>query len=65
MKFVRAVNICSVSYTKIIVVCPCVRPSVTGGQWKQFDLEKQEAIFLAIEQQRLQLGYLCERQSWH
>ena len=34
---------------KIVVVCP----SVTGGQQKQFDLEKQEAVSLIIEQQKL------------
>ena len=48
-------------YIKILVV----RPSVTGGQRKQFDLKKQEVVSLAIEQQRLQLDDLCERQLWH
>ena len=56
-------------YTKIIVVrlCVClsVCPSVTGGQRKQFDPEKQEAISLAIEQQKLELGNLCDRHPWH
>ena len=27
-------------YTKIIVVRLCVCPSVTGGHWKRFDLER-------------------------
>ena len=49
-----------IAIIKILVV----RPSVTGGQQKRFDLEKQETVSLAIEQQRLQLGDLCERQSW-
>ena len=33
-----------ISNTKIIVVRPSVRPSVTGGQWKRFDLETQAAV---------------------
>ena len=44
---------------KIIVV----RPSVTGGQRKRFDFETQEAVYLAIERWKLELGDLCERHS--
>ena len=36
----------------------------TEGQRKRFDLEAEDAVSLAIEQQRLQLGDLCEWQSW-
>ena len=46
-------------------VCPSVRLSVTGGQQKQFGPEKQEAVSLATEQQKLELGNLCERQLWY
>ena len=46
-------------YIKILVV----HPSVTGGQRKRFDVEQQETVSLAIEQQRLQLGDLCEWQQ--
>ena len=37
---------------KIIVVhhiCVCIHLSVTGGQWKQIDLETEDAVSLAIE----------------
>ena len=52
---------CAIIIIKIIVVCPSVN---NGGQRKQFDLEKQEAASLIIEQQKLYLGYLsCECQS--
>ena len=34
---------------KIIVVRLCICLSITGGQRKQFDPEKQEAVSLAIE----------------
>ena len=37
--------------------------SVTGGQRKLFDLEIQEAVYLAIERWKLELGDLCEWQS--
>ena len=52
-------------YIKFIVVCACMRVCVMGGQRKQFDPEAEDAVSLAIDQQRLQLGDLCERQSWH
>ena len=52
-------------YTKIIVVRLCVCPSVTGGHRKRFDPEKQEAVSLAIEQQKLELGNLCDHHPWH
>ncbi len=56
-------------YIKIIVVrlCvrPSVRPSVTGDQRTRFDPEKQEAVSLAIERQKLELGIPCDRQPWH
>ena len=52
-------------YTKVIVVRLCVCPSVTGGHRKRFDPEKQEAVSLAIEQQKLELGNLCDRHPWH
>ena len=39
--------------------------SVTGGQQKRFDLKTQEAVYLAIEHLKVELGDLCERQSWH
>ena len=60
-------------YIKILVVrlcirpsvCPSVRPSVMEGQWKRFDPEKQEAVSLAIERQKLELGNHCDRQPWH
>ena len=46
-------------------VCLSVCPSVTGGHRKRFDPEKQEAVSLAIEQQKLELGNLCDRHPWH
>ena len=52
-------------YTEIIVVCPSVRPSVTGGQQKRFGPEKQETVSLATERQKLELGNLCECQPWY
>ena len=65
-------------YTKIIVVrpsiclsvrlsvCPSVCClSVTEGHWKRFDLEASVAVSLAMERTKLELGDLCERQSWH
>ena len=36
--------------------------SVMGGQWKQLDLETQEAVSLATKRQKLELGDLCEHQ---
>ena len=49
-------------YIKIIVVrCPSVCLSVTGGHWKQFDLEASVAVYLAMERTKLKLGDLCER----
>ena len=36
-----------------------------GSQWKRFDPDKQEAVSLAIEQQKVELDNLCERQLWH
>ena len=41
------------------------RPSVTGGQRKQFDLKKQGTVSLAVEGKKLEIGDLCERQSSH
>ena len=49
----------------IVVRCPSVHPSVTGGHWKQFDLEASGAVYLAREHTKLELGDLCEQQSWH
>ena len=46
---------------KIIFVCP----SVTGGHRKRFDLEASVAVYLAMERTKLELGDLCERQSWY
>ena len=52
-------------YTKIIFVRPSARPSVclsvTGGQRKRFDPETQEAVSLAIQCKKLELGDLCEQ----
>ena len=48
------------------VVRLCVAsPSDTEGQQKRFDPEKQEAVSLTIEQQKLELGNPCDRQPWH
>ena len=47
------------SYYKIRVVCL----SITEGQWKRFDLEAQEAVSLAIEHSKLDVGDLREWQS--
>ena len=33
----------------ILIVCLSVRPSVTGGQRKRFDLEREEAVYLDSE----------------
>ena len=52
-------------YIKIIVVRPSVRPSVTEGQRKRFDLETPAAVSRAVVRRKLELGDLCERQSWH
>ena len=52
-------------YTKIIVVHLSVCPSVTEGQLKRFDLETPEAVSQAMERRKLELGDLCEWQSWH
>ena len=41
-------------YTKITVV----RLSVTEGQRKRFDLETQEAVYLAAQRLKLELGDL-------
>ena len=49
-------------YYKIIVVCACVHDGRSG---KRFDPEAGDTVSLAIDKQRLQLGDLCERQSWH
>ena len=38
--------------------------SVTGNQWKKFDLETQGVVSL-VEQKKLELGNLCEHQSRH
>ena len=42
-------------YIKINYSCvsvrPSVRPSVTGDQWKRFDLETQDAVSPAVELQ--------------
>ena len=46
------------NYTQIVFV----RLSVTGGR---FDPETQEAVSLAIERKKLELGDLCEWQRWH
>ena len=48
---------------KIIVICLSIRPSVTEGQWKRFDLKTQGAVRLALERKKLQLGILCEHKS--
>ena len=34
-----------ISYINMIVVCP----SITEGQWKQFDLETQGTVSLALD----------------
>ena len=38
---------CVPSYDAIILLVVCL--SITGGQWKLFDLKTQEAVSLAIE----------------
>ena len=35
------------------------------GQQEQFDLETQEAVSRAMDRKKLELGVLCEWQSWH
>ena len=35
------------------------------GQWKQFDLETQGTVSLAVEQKKLEIGKYCERLSRH
>ena len=53
--------------TVVVRLCvrPSVRPSVTEGQRKRFDPEKQEAVSLAIERQELELSNPCDRQPWY
>ena len=63
----HALHDTSFSIMIVVRLCvrPSVRPSVTGGQRKRFDPEKQEAVSLAIERQKLELGNPCDRQPWH
>ena len=42
-----------------------VRPFVTEGQRKRFDLETPAAVSRAMVRRKLELGDPCERQSWH
>ena len=35
------------------------------GQRKRFDLKPPAAVSWAVERRKLELGDLCERQSWH
>ena len=41
--------------------CLSVHPPVTEIQRKQFDFETQEAVSLATERKKLELGDFCER----
>ena len=53
-------------YMKIIVVRLCVRLCVSYGRSvKTIQPKKQEAVYLAIEWQKLEMGNLCECQPWH
>ena len=45
---------------KIIVVCPCIHLSVMEGQQKQFDLKTQDAVTVAVERKKLEIGIFCE-----
>ena len=45
--------------------CPSIRPSVAEGQRKRFDLETPAAVSRAVEHRKVELGDLCERQSWY
>ena len=45
---------------QIVTAILCVCLSVTGCQWKQFDLERLEAASLAIEHLKLELCHFCE-----
>ena len=56
---------CNIILLYKIYSCLSVCLSVTGGQRKRFDCETQEAVHLAIERLKLELGDLCEQQSWH
>ena len=50
----------------MIVVCLSMRAlEFTKGQWKGFDLEIQDTVFLALDRKKLQLGKLCECQLRH
>ena len=51
-------------YIKIIVVHR-VCLLATEGQQKRFDLEVQGAVSLVVEGKKIEIGTLCERQSWH
>ena len=46
-----------------ILVVRCL--SVTEGHRKRFDLEASVPVSLTMERTMLELGDLCERQSWH
>ena len=47
-------------------VCVSVHPSVCNRRLaERFDLRTQDAVSLAIEHYKLELGSLCECQSWH
>ena len=48
-----------------VIIIKIVHASVTGGQRKRLDPEKQVAVSLAIERQKLVLGSLCECQPWY
>ena len=48
-----------------IVVCPSVHLSIKEGKQKQFDLETQDAVSLAADGYRLELGDFCACQPLH
>ena len=58
-----------ITFKIIVVWCPSVCLSVclsvTEGHQKWFDLEASEDVYLAMERTKLELGDLCEQQSWH
>ena len=39
--------------------------SAMEGHGKGFDLEASVTVYLAMERVKLELGNLCEWQSWH
>ena len=49
---------------KIIVVCLCMHVYVCACV-RPLGRSAETSVYLAIEQQKLELGNLCDRQPWH